>query len=40
MAAYGPVTIDGRSLTLPLLGQLSSGAKILVDESARLRAVD
>ena len=40
MATYGPVTIDGRSLTLPLRGQLSSRAKIFVDESARLRPVE
>jgi histidine ammonia-lyase len=37
---YRPVTIDGRTLTLPSLGQISCGAMVLVDESARLRAVD
>ena len=36
---YGPVTIDGRTLTLPSLSQISCGAKVLVDESARLRAI-
>jgi len=37
---YHPVTIDGRTLTLPSLSQISSGAKVLVDDSARLRAID
>lgn len=37
---YRPVTIDGRTLTLPSLGLISSGAKVLVDRSARLRAID
>ena len=37
---YRPVTIDGRTLTLTLLSQISSGTTVLVDESARLRAID
>lgn len=37
---YRPVTIDGRTLTLPLLTRITSGARVLVDESARLRAID
>ena len=37
---YRPVTIDGRTLTLPSLGQIVAGAKMSVDESARLRAID
>lgn len=36
---YPAVTIDGRTLTLPMLSQICSGAKVLVDESARLRAI-
>lgn len=37
---YRPVTIDGRTLRLPSLSRISSGAMLLVDESARLRGID
>ena len=36
---YRAVTIDGRTLALPSLSQISSGAGVLVDESARLRGM-
>lgn len=39
-ARYRPVTIDGRTLTLPSLDLISSGATVLIDEPARLRAID
>ena len=34
------ILLDGRTLTLPSLSQIGSGATVLVDESARLRAID
>jgi histidine ammonia-lyase len=34
------IRLDGRTLTLPSLSQVCSGATVLVDESARLRAID
>lgn len=37
---YQPVTLDGRTLSLPSLSRISSRATILVDEPARLRAID
>ena len=36
----GPVTIDGKTLTLGGLGQICSGATVLVDGSARQRTIE